>query len=273
MTILVTGATGTVGRHVVNKLVQKGESVRAVSRNPVKAKLPAEVEVVAGDLNIAATLKNAFEGVERLFLIVSSDEPNATLQTDPKVIKLAEKAGVKRVVVLVGYEEGPVEEALQNSSMEWTLLRPAEFMANILSDWRNSIRIDKVVREPFGEALSARIHEDDIAAVAVSSLLENGHHKKNYALTGPEALSRKEAVQIISKCIDEPIQFIELKEDEAVKNWRNQGLAEEDIEFLIFIGKSTPKEGYTVVPTVEQVTGRPAKSLADWVSEHKHEFL
>ena len=110
------------------------------------------------------------------------------------MIELAKQAGVKRVAVLVGYEEGPVEEALKNSGMEWTLVKPGEFMANILVDWRETIRSEGVVREVFGDALSARVHEADIAAVAVVALTENGHHGQSYILTGPESLSRREAV-------------------------------------------------------------------------------
>ncbi|MEK4439058.1 NAD(P)H-binding protein [Paenibacillus sp. FSL K6-2862] len=273
MTILVTGATGTVGRHVVAQLVQKGEQVRAVSRNPAKANLPEGVKVVAGDLNEPDTLQTALEGVRGLFLIISSDEVNATLRTQPKVIELAKQSGVQRVTVLVSYEEGPVEEALKNSGMEWTLVKPGEFMANILVDWRDSIRSEGVVREAFGDAPSARVHEGDIAAVAVAALTENGHHGQSYILTGPESLSRREAIQIISEGIGKDVQLDELTEEQARQNWRNQGYEEGDIDFFVLMGKNPPEIGHTVVSTVEQVTGRPARTLAEWVFEHKNEFL
>ncbi|WP_217560488.1 NAD(P)H-binding protein [Paenibacillus sp. GbtcB18] len=273
MTLLVTGATGTVGRHVVTQLVQKGKQVRAVSRNPAKANLPDGVEVVAGDLNAPETLQAALEGVKGLFLITSSDEPNATLDTQPKVIELAELAGVKRVTVLVGYEEGPVEEALKNSGMEWTLVKPGEFMANILVDWQESIRSEGVVQEAFGDALSARVHEADIAAVFVAALTENGHHRHSYILTGPESLSRREAVRTISEGIGKDIEFVELTEEQVRQNWRDQGYEEGAIEFFVLMGKNPPAIGHTVVPTIEQVTGRPARTLAEWVSEHKNNFL
>ncbi|MNJ48334.1 Quinone oxidoreductase 2 [compost metagenome] len=119
MTILVTGATGTVGQHVAELLVQRGSSVRALTRNPdrAKAKLPEGIQIAEGDLMKPETLKEALQGIEAMFLIISSDEPNADLNTDPRVVELAEAAGVKRVVVLVGYEEGPVEETLRASGM------------------------------------------------------------------------------------------------------------------------------------------------------------
>ena len=274
MTILVTGATGTVGKHVTEQLMQRGAEVRALTRNPERAKtiLPEGAEIVAGDLMRPETLQEALQGVEAMFLIVSSDEPSADLNTDPRVVALAEEAGVKRVVVLVGFEEGPVEEAVRRSGMEWTLVKPVEFMANMLSDWGPSIREAGEVREFNGDAPSARVHEGDIAAVAVEALL-GGHHGQSYVLTGPEVLTRKEAVQAIAAGIGKDIRFIELTEDVARRQWRDQGYDEETIEFFVKMAFDPPKAGHTVLPTVEKVLGRPARTLAEWAAEHKHLLL
>jgi uncharacterized protein YbjT (DUF2867 family) len=235
MTILVTGATGTVGRHVTEQLLDRGAAVRALTRNAERAKtiLPEGVEIAVGDLMRPETLREALRGVEAMFLIVSSDEPQADLNTDPRVVAMAAEAGVKRVVVLVGFEEGPVEEAVRGSGMEWTLVKPVEFMANVLADWGPSIRGEGVVRELNGEARSARVHEGDIAAVAVEALLGDGHHGKSYVLTGPEVLTRVEAVQAVAAGIGKDIRFIELTEEEARKRWRDQGYDEESIEFFV----------------------------------------
>ncbi|WP_372635626.1 NAD(P)H-binding protein [Cohnella sp.] len=275
MTILVTGATGTVGQHVTELLVRRGTSVRALTRNSTRArtKLPEGVRIVEGDLMQPETLADAFHGVEAMFLITSSDEPYADLNTDPQVVALAEAAGVKRVVVLVGYGEGPVEEALKASSMQWTLVQPVEFMANVLADWRDTIRTEGAVREFYGNALSARVHEGDIAAVAVEALLGDNHHGRSYPLTGPEALTRREAVSAIAAAIGKDIRFIELSEEEARQQWREQGYEEESIEFFVQMAINTPEVGYTVLPTVEQVLGRPARTFAEWATEHKREFL
>lgn len=273
MKVLVTGARGTVGRHVVKQLLDKGHSVRAVSRNPETAAFPEGVEVVAGDLTAPDTLATALQGVTALYLITSSDDAYASLQTDPRIIELAEKAGVKRVSVLVGgYDEGPVEEALRRSAMEWTLLKPVEFMANALVDWQLSIRSEGVVREPFAGVLSARVHEADIAGVAVAAMLGDGHHGQIYWLTGPDALTRREAVEILSEATGKRIRFEELTEDQARAKWRGEGYDEESIDFFVLMGKNPPEVGYTVLPTVEQVTGRPARTFAEWASEHKEAF-
>ncbi|WP_028594333.1 NAD(P)H-binding protein [Paenibacillus assamensis] len=272
MTILVTGATGTVGRHIVSQLVEKGERVRALSRNPEKANMPAGVEVVAGDLNAPETLQAALEGVTGLHVITSSLSADGYLQTNAELIDMAEKAGVRRVTVLVGYE-GAVEEAVQRSSMEWTFLKPVEVMANALIDWTDSIRTEGVVREPFGNVPSSRVHEADIASVAVAALLDGGHHKQSYFITGPEVLTRIEAVQVISEAIGKEIHFIELTEEQARDRWREQGYEEGDIDFFVEMGKNPPEVGYTVLPTVEDVVGRRGRTFAEWAVEHKDYFV
>lgn len=275
MTILVTGATGTVGRHVTDQLVQRGVRVRALTRNPARARarLPEGVELAAGDLMKPETLGDALQGVEAMFLIISSDEPNADLNTDPQIAALAEAAGVRRVVILVGYEEGPVEDAVRAGGMQWTLVKPSEFMANARDDWQEAIRTEGVVREFYGNARSARVHEGDIAAVAVEALLGEGHHGRSYSLTGPEVLTRREAVRAIAAAIGKEIPFVELTEDEARRNWRDQGYDEGSMDFFVQMAKNPPEAGYTVLPTVEQVLGRPARAFSDWACEHREEFL
>lgn len=272
MAILVTGATGTVGRHVVEQLVGKGAEVRAVSRNPEQAGLPHGVQVVKGDLNDAQSLQPAMEGISALYLILSSDQ-SSSLQTDLHMIHLAKEAGIQRVVVLMDYEGNPVEQAVQDSGMEWTLLKPVEFMGNVIDDWQASIRDEGVVRSPFAQARSARVHEADIAAVAVAALTEEGHHGQNYYLTGPEVLTRVEAVLQIAEAIGKGITFIEQSEEEARQGWREQGYEESDIDFFVEMGKNPPAIGYTVVPTVMQVTGRPARTFAQWLEENKQRLL
>ncbi|WP_245808926.1 hypothetical protein [Shouchella patagoniensis] len=173
-----------------------------------------------------------FDHAEGLFLLSSSDEYNPDLKTDPGIIKLAEEAGIKHVAVLVGYKEGEIEHKLKASKMQWTLLKPGEFMANALVDWQDSIQNDGTVHKPFGDARSSRIHEGDIAAVAVTALMEGGHHGKSYLLTGKEVLSRREAVQTIGVVLGRSIAFNEMTEPEARLNWAAQEYEEEDIDSL-----------------------------------------
>jgi uncharacterized protein YbjT (DUF2867 family) len=271
MTVLVTGATGTVGRQVVEHLIQAGEPVRALTRNPAKANLPVGVEVIAGDLTAPHSLARVLDGVTGMHLINFDSGTGGSLQTGSQLIDLARQAGVRRVTVLLGGEKGPLEQAVEASDLEWTLLQPVEFMANAL-DWVESIRTEGVVREPFADRLTATIHEGDIGAVAAAVLIAGGQNGRTLTLTGSEVLTPREMVRTIGATIGRDIQFVELTEAQARERWRKAGYPDEVIEFFVWAHGNTPVEGYTVVPTVEQVTGRPPRSFAQWAAEHAEVF-
>ncbi|WP_020618012.1 NAD(P)H-binding protein [Paenibacillus daejeonensis] len=273
MTILVTGATGTVGRHLVEQLLSKGEQVRALSRNPERAGLPPAAEVVKGDLMEPASLIPALTGVQAMYLFPSSDQEGAALETPPEVVKLVAEAGVQRMTYLTLYGSGPVEEAIQASGMQWTFLQPVGFMANALDDWQAWVRKKGEVSVFGGHVRTAIIHEADIAAVASVTLLEPGHHERCYTLTGPELISPQEQVALISQAIGRPIAFISLSEQEARARWEDQGYDEETIAFFVEMNSTPPEIATTVAPTVEQITGRPAQSFATWVEQHRQAFL
>ncbi|UHA71881.1 NAD(P)H-binding protein [Paenibacillus sp. 481] len=272
MTILVTGATGKVGRHIVSQLQQANHHVRALTRNSEQANFPAGVEVVSGDLASPAAIAEAFQGVTGLHLITFNGDAYTPLNSASEIIELAKKAGVQRITVLCGPEESVVEQAVKASGIDWTMLHPVEFMGNAIWDWGYSIREAGIVKEPFPHALSAKVHEADIAAVAVTALLNEGHAGKSYVLTGPEALTRVESFRILSEALGRDIPFIELTEDEARDQWRAEGYGEEDIAFFIEMGANTPEIGFTVLPTIEEVTGRPARTFAQWAAEHVQAF-
>ena len=271
MKILVTGATGTVGRNIVEQLAQVGHLVRALTRNPAKAKFPTSVEVVEGDLTNPATFASALEGVEGLHLINFGGDDYAMLQTGAEIVALAEKAGVKRVTVLRGGEESTVEQAVKQSSLAWTFLQPVEFMANML-EWSHSIRAERAVRVPFGSRKTAIVHEADIAAVAAAALTEEGHAGKMYDITGGEILTPRDLLRTISQAIGRDLQFIELTEAQARAEWQAAGLPAEIIEFMLWVYGNTPVHGYTVTPVVAQVTGRPPRTFAQWATEHANDF-
>lgn len=270
-TLLVAGATGNVGRHLVEQLAQAGHTVRALTRNPAKAKFPAGVEAVAGDLTQPETLIPALEGVTGLHLITFGGDDYAPLQTGPQIVELAKKAGVKRITVLSGGQRGGVEDALDASDMPWTLIQPVEFMINML-EWAESIRAEGIVREPFGSRKTAIVHEADIAAVAAVALAEDGHGGKTYTVTGGEVLTPPQMVQIIGEAIGSKLQFIELTEAQARERWKAQGFSDEFIQFFVWAHGNTPEIGYTVVPTVQQVTGKPPRTFAQWAAEHADVF-
>jgi uncharacterized protein YbjT (DUF2867 family) len=270
--ILVTGATGTVGRQVVAELLARGHAVRALTRDAAKADFPADVEVVQGDLTDPDTLVPALEDVTGLHLITFGGPYFAPLETGPRILNLAREAGVRRVTVLHGGGPTLLEDAVRaTEDMDWTILMPVEFMANAL-EWAPGIVASDEVREPFLTRLSAMVHESDIGAVAAVALTEQGHGGQEYVITGPDLLTVEDKVRLIGEARGRRITLTELTEDEAVSQWRASGHPEEVITFLLEAYGNTPEVGRTVADTVEKVTGRPARTFTQWATEHAQTF-
>jgi uncharacterized protein YbjT (DUF2867 family) len=206
-----------------------------------------------------------------MHLITFDGGTGSPLQTGQRIIELAQQAGVQRVTVLLGGEKGPFEQAVEASVLEWTFLQPVEFMAGMF-DWAESIRAEGVVRAAFADRLTAIIHEADIGAVAAAVLSAGGYAGKTLTLTGPEVLTPRAMARTIGEAIGRDIQFTELTEAQAREQWRAAGFPDEVIEFFIWAHGNTPPIGYTVVPTVEQITGRPPLTFAQWAAEHADIF-
>ncbi|MCZ9353808.1 NAD(P)H-binding protein [Streptomyces mutabilis] len=271
MTIFVSGATGNVGRPLVNQLLAAGHPVRALTRDPAKANLPEGAEVVAGNLAVTSTLPDAFEGVTAAHLISFGDD-YAPLSNGAEITEIAVKAGVRKVTILKGdTERTGLDEAVEASGLEYTYLAPVEFMSNTL-EWADSVRTEGVVREGFPNIPSSMVHDADIASVAATVLTGEGHASKEYWLTGPEALTAPQKVAVLSEVLGREIRFMELSKDEMIAAWREQGYSDQDIEFFVMMRTDPPEAGRTVLPTVEQVTGRPARTFAQWVRENAAAF-
>ncbi|MCS7481027.1 SDR family oxidoreductase [Umezawaea endophytica] len=265
--ILVTGATGTVGAHLVGRLLADGHRVRALTRAPERADLPEAVEVVRGDLADVDGLDGVFDGVDAAHLITFDGSAFGPLTTGAEIVALAEKAGVRRMTVLKGdLEPSPLETAIDASGLERVFLAPVEFMANTL-DWVAGIRDEGVVREGFPDVPSALVHEADIAAVAAVGLT-GPEHGRTHWITGPEALTPRERVRIAADVLGRELELVELSRDEVVAGWRGSGFTEEDVEFFLRMRTEPPEAGYRVLPTVAEVTGVPARTFASWVREH-----
>jgi uncharacterized protein YbjT (DUF2867 family) len=291
MTILVTGATGSVGRLVVAGLCEAGRRVRAMTRRPEAAAFPDGVEVVAGDLTEPSTLREPLHGVEALYLF-----PEAS--TAREVVALAKESGVRRIVVLSsGAVTGgldtefhlPVEEAVRDSGVEWTFVRPGEFALNKLWLWGPSIRAEGVVRDPFPEVGWYPTHEADIAEVALAALLEEGHAGRAYTFDGPELVSHREQVRAIAEALDRDIAFEVVSPERAREIYRAQGgFAADNADMLLgftdYSGhhEADPHQREQEVAalladvsehhTCEQATGRPARTFAQWARDHAADF-
>ncbi|MEV6910136.1 NAD(P)H-binding protein [Amycolatopsis sp. NPDC051071] len=266
MTVLVTGATGNTGRHVVAELVRRGERVRALTRKPADARLPAGVELVEGTHTAPETLSGALKGVTKLHITVTA----GFADVGAELVKRAVDAGVRRMTIVWGGYVGPTEQAMAESGVEWTRLEPQEFMSNALT-WADSIRAGNVVREPF-DLPSAVVHEGDIGAVAATALVEDGHSGRVYNLTGPESLTTRERIAILAAALGRDIGLEQITRQQAIDRLLADGVSVADAEYVVGWHSSPPPEASTVVDTVERVTGRPARTFAQWVTEHVSRF-
>lgn len=272
MRIFVAGATGSVGRQVVEQLVDADISVRALSRRPEAAALPSGVEVVAGDLEKPDSLETAFVGVDRAFLLPHGDTG--------QVVELARRAGVRRIVMVTSasaeYETDPeleyyrtAERAVEESGLEWTHLRPGMFMGNLL-DWADQVRGTGVVKEPYAAARQAPVDEVDIAAVAVAALLSDGHHTRVYTLSGPESLTKIEQAAAIGRALGRTVHFEEMSAEQWVAG------AGDDMksvaEWLLEVWAAAEEDPEPVRPTVQEVLGRPGRTVAQWARTNAHRF-
>ncbi|MEU3020418.1 NAD(P)H-binding protein [Nocardiopsis sp. NPDC007018] len=281
MRILVTGASGNVGRLVVEGL--QGVEVHALSRR-VRRDLPSGVRGVVGDLADPESLRGVFSGIDRLFLF-------PVPETVERVVEMACAAGVSRVVTLSsgavtdGYDTDfhlPVERAVEASGTEWTHVRPGEFALNRLWLWGPSVRRSRVVRDPAPEEAWYPVHERDIADVAVLSLLKDGHTGRAYTLNGPALVSRREQVEAIAEAIGEPVRFEVVDPRTAREEYLAQGgFAAANADFLLgfedYSGEEADPEGQGLVapvsvPTSQEVTGRAARTFRQWARDHAADF-
>ncbi|MEU6247881.1 NAD(P)H-binding protein [Glycomyces sp. NPDC047010] len=270
MTILVTGATGTVGRHLVEQLTGAGHRVRALTRDASRARFAPEVEVVEGDMTDVASLRPAFAGAAAAHLITFGGDDGEDLSNGAGIVALAAESGVRRVSVLSGWAPTSVERALRASGIGWTLLAPVEFMSGAL-EWAPQVRAEGTV-STLATFASAVVHEADIAAVAATALTEDGHAGRTYHLTGPESLTPQERVRLLGEALGRDVAYVHLTEGQERERLRGLGYPEDYVEFGIQLAVNPPAQAGDVHDTVEAVTKRPARTFAQWAAEHADRF-
>ncbi|MBB5836044.1 NAD(P)H-binding protein [Kribbella italica] len=262
--IVVTGATGNIGRPLVRALTAAGEDVTAVSRKA--ANLPAGVQhqvVEPSALDLT--------GADALFLLLPGG------RTDAEVfVAKARAAGVRRIVLVssqgvgTGRHPAAAEEAVKASGLEWSILRPGGFQSNTLG-WSQSVKEQRTVEAPFGEIALPQIHPADIAEVAAVALREPEYAGTTWLLTGPEPVSPREQTALIAAALGEPVRFVELTRESARERFLRfmpEQVADSTLDIL---GSPTQAE-QTVSGDVERVLGRPARGYADWLSEYLDVF-
>ncbi|PPJ20838.1 NmrA family transcriptional regulator [Nocardia nova] len=269
--IVVTGATGNVGRPLVRMLAEAGEKVTAVSRRRPDD-LPHGVRHVAADLTNTGEVAAAFDGAEQLFLLLA---PGSLAADVPGVLTAARDAGVRRIVLLSSQGVGTrpdsashgqfgkqVEVAVQNSGLEWTILRPSGFQSNVAM-WADAVRTQRTVTAPFGDVAIPFVDPDDIAAVAATALREPGHAGRTYVLTGPAPESPRDRVRDLAERLGEPVRFVEQTAEQARAQLLTVMPADAADTTLAIIGAPTPEE-LRVSGDVEAVLGRAPRPFSAW---------
>ena len=273
MTILVTGARGNVGRRVLQRLYAAGHSLRASGRNPAELDVPEGVETVALDLNDPETFVAALAGVSKVLLYA---EPDGIV----KFLDEAEKAGVEQVVLLSsntvglpGADKDPlahhhlvVEEAVVNSGLNYTVLRPGAYMSNAFG-WSYSLQAGDTIDQVFPEAQVAPVHEDDIADVAVVALTEKALQDEIVNLTGPESLTFRRELEIVGEVLGRKLVINELTREQGEAQMSNF-VPPPILASLLAQWEAAVGVVADTSATAERITGKPARTFRQWVEEH-----
>ncbi|MFG2651331.1 SDR family oxidoreductase [Streptomyces sp. NPDC048436] len=277
--IVVTGATGNVGRPLTQALVEAGEQVTAVSRQAVA--VPDGVRHVRADLADPAGLVPALEGAKALFLLLSGDL-HAPEAKPADLIGLAAASGVGRVVLLSSQGVatrplGPtrvamraVEDALRESGLEWAILRPGGFASNALA-WAASVRTQKTVAAPFGDVGVPVVDPADIAEVAAACLIDGRHAGQVFELTGPEVITPRQQAEALASALGSSLRFHELTRQEAKAAMTQFVPAELADDTLDIIAAPNPAE-LQISPDVERVLGRAPRPFNDWIARNLAAF-
>lgn len=278
--ILVTGATGTVGREVVRRL-PAGHRARVWARDPAKAApSPAAVERIGGDYEDPRALARAVAGVRTVFLVTT----RVGGEDDARFVDAARAAGVRRVVKLsaaavldreaddaITRWQRAGEELLRASGLEWTLLRPRAFMSNSLA-WAASVRSERTVRALYGTSANACVDPGDVAEAAVRVLTGEGHAGRAYTLTGPRALTAVEQTRQLGRLLGVRLRFEELSPDQARAGLEKR-YPSPVVEALL-AGAERQRAGAKaqVEETVRTLTGRRARTFPEWARDHLDVF-
>ncbi|WP_017604183.1 SDR family oxidoreductase [Nocardiopsis alkaliphila] len=279
--ILVLGATGTVGRPVVEELVEQGHRVRALSRTPEHAGLPEKVEVLQGSVSEGARVVAALEGVRSVFVILSGDVAGQAAALAEAVAGSApvREGCLEHIVLLssasvlhplehgIADDHRRAEEAVRDIGVPWTFLRPGPFHSNS-TWWAEGIRETGVARCLIGNQPGAPIDESDIAAAAVTVLTGEGHGGRSYELTGPEVITSAEQVAVIGDVLDRDLGF-EVAPPERVVDVFTSITGDREAAITNVRALHSPQVPWAQAKdTVERLTGRPPRAFREWVRDN-----
>jgi len=281
--ILITGASGSVGKAVLAEVARSGEKYRAMYRSKEDAaKAPAGTETVIADFSDKASLAAALRGVESVYLVCSPIPE--LVQLEGNMIEASEEAGVRRIVLNSALGAGDytksfpswhrkVEDKLKAAKMAHCILRPNSFLQNVLMYYAPSIRAQGAFYGSMGNARTSYLDVRDIAVAAVRALRGGGHDGKTYELNGPEALTCTEVAQRISQQAGVAARYVDIPADALRKAMLDQGMPEWQATALLQLQEYyTGGQGGTVDGVLEGLLGRPAVTMDQFLMEFAGEF-
>ena len=278
--VLVTGATGRIGRRVVDELLAADVPVRALSRTPEQADLPAGVEVIGGDLTAPESLDAALRGVRTVFLLWTLPPTTASAVVE----RIA--AHADRLVLLSSPHQTPhpffqqpnpaadlhraLEQLVAASGLTPTVIRPGMFASNVVHWWSGAVRSGAPVRWPYADAETAPIDERDVGAVIARTLVDESHAGGDYVLTGPESLSQREQAHLIGAAIGREVRFEELTPEQ----FRAEATGWPPVVLDMLLGAWAATMGHPayVTSTVADILGTPARTFAQWAADNAAAF-
>jgi uncharacterized protein YbjT (DUF2867 family) len=280
-TILVTGATGTIGRDVMKQLAKKGAAVRAGVRDPDKARkqFGTEITFAKFDFEDAQSFDGVLEGIEEVFLLPPL-MPNQ-VEVASAFVDAAKRAGVRHIVKLsvigvdtesftFGKWHAAGERHTRESGLAFTFLRPNSFMQNFINHFPPR---DGVIYLPWGNGKASFVDTRDIAAVAAEVLTARDHEGKTYTLTGPAALGIEEVAKILSEAAGREIRYVDVPESAARDGMLQAGLPQWQVDAVMELHAINKKNRWsTVTSDIEKVTAKPPIGFAQFARDHAQKF-
>ena len=277
--ICVTGAGGTVGSELMKQLESANAPFRAAyfSKEKAEAAHARGIDAVVIDYNGPETLRAAFQGCDKLYLL----GPNGLnqRQLELNAVEAAKAVGVRHIVkqsVLGAGEEAfalakvhrPVEKAIESSGITWTFLRPNSFMQNVVTYMGDTIRAEAAFYSASGKAKISHVDVRDIAAIAVKALIESNHQGKAYTLTGPEALTYDELASELSKVLGRSISHISLSPSDLKNGMLAEGMPEEIADQMLDLERYYREDQASgITNDIKEVTGRDPRRFAQYARD------
>lgn len=287
-TILVTGASGNLGRLVLDHLLASGKispgKIIAVSRDPAKLSAYAEKGVVtrAGDFDDPTSLDKAFQGAGKL-LLISTDalgEPGKRLSQHKRAVEAAKKAGVERIfytslpnaetsVITFAPDHLGTEEAIKASGLAYTILRNSWYMENLFMSLPAALRSGQWFTSA-GNGRNPYIARDDIAAATAGALLKDEAENRIYTLSGPAALTASEVAGIVTAITGKQLAVVDVTDEQLAEGLKGAGLPEAFIPTLVSFDTNARQGLFDIVTAdAEKLSGRKSKPLKAFLEENR----